>query len=90
VGADDKIFAPFDRIGRPGDPTYIAGQGGQSGPIQNGSGSGVGIDNQSLIPFRDVFGLFRDFANSQLDSAQVPITLKDFVRDYFSRLEPTE
>ena len=37
-----------------------------------------------------VYGLFFDYAQSALDRQQVPITLKDFVRDYFSRLEPTE
>ena len=90
VGADDQVFAPFNRIGKPGDPSFIAGQGGDSGPTQTGNGNGVGIDNQSLVPYRSVFNDFLDFANNQLDSAQVPITLKDFVRDYFSRLEPTE
>jgi NTE family protein len=33
---------------------------------------------------------FYDYAQTSLDRQQVPITLKDFVRDYFSRLEPTE
>ena len=37
-----------------------------------------------------VFDLYYDFAQSALDRQQVPITLKDFVRDYFSRLEPVE
>ena len=57
---------------------------------QTGSGSGVGFDNDSVVPYRSVLGLFREFANFQLDRQQVPITLKDLVRDYFSRLEPTE
>jgi hypothetical protein len=37
-----------------------------------------------------VFDIFSSFANAQLDRQQVPITLKDMVRDYFSRLEPTQ
>jgi hypothetical protein len=41
------------------------------------------------VPYRSVYDLYRDFANNQLDRQQVPITLKDLVRDYFSRLEPT-
>jgi hypothetical protein len=85
----DPFFAPFDRIGEPGDPSYIAGQGGDGGPDQTGSGSGVGFNNDSVVPYSSVFDLFLNFANYQLDSAQVPITLKDLVRDYFSRLEPT-
>jgi hypothetical protein len=90
VSGLDDLFAPFDRIGRPGDPSFVAGQGGDGGTDQQGSGSGIGFDNDSVVPYRSVFDLFSDFANSQLDRQQVPITLKDLVRDYFSRLEPTE
>ena len=48
--------------------------------------------NLSLYRIADesVFDLFHDYAQSALERQQVPITLKDFVRDYFSRLEPTE
>ena len=80
----------FDRFGRPGDPDFIAGQGGNGGTDQTGSGSGVGFDNDSVVPYASVFNLFYDYAQTALDRQQVPITLKDFVRDYFSRLEPTE
>ena len=90
VSGLDDVFAPFDRIGEPGDPSYIAGQGGDGGQDQTGSGSGVGFDNDALVPYSSVLDLFRQFANFQLDRQQVPITLKDLVRDYFSRLEPTE
>ncbi|MGH2394485.1 MAG: hypothetical protein ACRDGH_13535, partial [Candidatus Limnocylindria bacterium] len=64
--------------------------GGDGGTDQTGSGSGVGFDNDSVVPYRSVLELFSNFANYQLDRQQVPITLKDLVRDYFSRLEPTE
>jgi hypothetical protein len=52
IEGDDSVFAPFNRIGQPGDPSFIAGQGGDGGPIQTGNGSGTGIDNQSLVPYR--------------------------------------
>jgi hypothetical protein len=89
---DDQgsILTDFDRFGRPGDPDFIAGQGGNGGTDQTGSGSGVGFDNDSVVPYSSVFNLFYDYAQTALDRQQVPITLKDFVRDYFSRLEPTE
>jgi hypothetical protein len=84
------VLADFDRFGRPGDPDFIAGSGGNGGTDQSGSGSGAGFDNDSVVPYASVFDLFNDFAQAALDRQQVPITLKDFVRDYFSRLEPTE
>jgi hypothetical protein len=90
VDGSDGVFTDFDRIGQPGDPDFIAGQGGNGGNEQTGSGSGAGFDNDSVVPYSSVFGLFRDFANNRLDSTDVPVTLKDFVRDYFSRLEPTQ
>jgi hypothetical protein len=85
----DSFYAPFSRFGRPGDPSYIAGQGGSGGQQKPGSQTGAGFDNGSVVPYRSVFDAFLNFANNQLDNQQVPITLKDFVRDYFSRLEPT-
>ena len=90
VDDDEGILSDFDRIGRPGDPDFVAGGGGNGGTDQQGSGSGVGFDNDAVVPYRSVFGLFHDYAQASLDRQQVPITLKDLVRDYFSRLEPTE
>ena len=90
VDGDDGVLSDFDRIGRPGDPDFVAGSGGDGGTEQPGTGTGVGFDNDAVVPYRSVYGLFFDYAQSALDRQQVPITLKDFVRDYFSRLEPTE
>ena len=87
---EGSVLTDFDRFGRPGDPDFIAGRGGNGGTDQTGSGSGVGFDNDSVVPYASVFDLFHDYAQTALDRQQVPITLKDFVRDYFSRLEPVE
>ena len=89
VDGEQGILSDFHRFGRPGDPDFIAGGNGSGGTDQSGSGSGVGFDNDSVVPYRSVYDLFHDYAQSSLDRQQVPITLKDFVRDYFSRLEPT-
>ncbi|HEX2222090.1 MAG TPA: hypothetical protein VHK06_06150 [Candidatus Limnocylindria bacterium] len=86
----DDLFAPFDRIGRPGEPSFVAGQGSEGGEEQTGSSTGSGFDNDAVVPYRSVYDAFLGFANNQLDRAEVPITLKDLVRDYFTRLEPTE
>jgi hypothetical protein len=90
VDDNQGVLSDFDRIGRPGDPDFIAGAGGDGGNEQTGSGTGAGFDNDSVVPYSSVFDLFNDYAQSALDRQQVPITLKDFVRDYFSRLEPVE
>ncbi|MDQ3880933.1 MAG: hypothetical protein M3295_07670, partial [Chloroflexota bacterium] len=84
----DDVFAPFDRLGEPGEPTYVSGQGGEGGSERPGTQSGVGIDADSQVEYGSVYDVFLDFANAQLDRQQVPITLEDFVRDYFTRIEP--
>ena len=77
-----------DPVGRPGDPSYIPGVGGD-GQIQQGQGQGQGTNNQSIVPYTNVFQDFYDFAITSLDRSYVPIDVKDYVRDYFSSLNPT-
>jgi hypothetical protein len=89
VGPDlGSVFAPFDRLGRPGDPSYVAGTGGD-GQTQAGNQPGQGVDNGSYVPYQDVFTDFYRFAQTSLDRSYVPTSLKDFVRDYFSSLDPS-
>jgi hypothetical protein len=82
------VYAPFDRLGKPGDPSYIAGQGGD-GQTQQGQTPGQGADNPAIVPYQQVFGDFADYAQTALDRSYVPLAMKDYVRDYFSALDPT-
>ncbi len=84
-----SVYAPFDRLGRPGDPTYVAGTGGDGGQVQPGSGTGTGTANPAIVPYADVFADFYRYAQVSLDRSYVPIAVKDLVRDYFSALDPT-
>ena len=47
-------------------------------------------EQRTRTPYERVYSDFHDYERSTLDREQVPITLKDLVRDYFSRLEPTK
>ena len=82
------MFAPFDRVGKPGDPSYVAGTGGD-GQTQQGNGTGGGTNNGALTPYQQVFADFQQYAQTSLDRGYVPLSVKDFVRDYFSSLDPT-
>ena len=82
------IFAPFDRLGKPGDPSYVAGTGGD-GQTQQGNQSGQGQNNGALTPYQQVFTDFYDYALTSLDRSYVPLSVRDFVHDYFSSLDPT-
>jgi hypothetical protein len=82
------VFAPFDRLGRPGDPSYVAGSGGD-GQTQQGNQQGQGQNNGSYVPYQDVYSDFYQYANTSLDRSYVPLSVKDYVRDYFSSLDPS-
>jgi hypothetical protein len=89
LGADlSSVFAPFDRLGKPGDPSYVSGTGGD-GQTQQGSGTGSGVDNGALTPYQQVYADFFDYAQTSLDRGYVPLSIKDYVRDYFSSLDPS-
>jgi hypothetical protein len=83
-----SVFAPFDRLGRPGDPSYVAGTGGD-GQTQQGNSTGQGQNNGALTPYQQVFSDFYDYALTTLDRNYVPLSVKDYVRDYFSSLDPS-
>ena len=90
LGADLKqIFAPFDRLGRPGDPSYVSGVGGD-GQTTQGNQQGAGVDPGSYVPYSDVYSDFYSYALKTLDRDYVPLSIKDYFRDYFSSLNPSQ
>jgi hypothetical protein len=89
LGADlSSVFAPFDRLGKPGDPSYVAGTGGD-GQTQQGSQVGSGSNNGALTPYQQVYSDFQQYAQTSLDRGYVPLSIKDYVREYFSSLDPS-
>jgi len=45
-------------------------------------------EEQSLVPYNQVFGDYRNAAFQALEDEYIPLGLKGYVRDYFSYLEP--
>jgi hypothetical protein len=50
---------------------------------------GSGTDNGALTPYQQVFTDFERYAQTSLDRGYVPLSVKDYVRDYFSSLDPS-
>ena len=50
--------------------------------------TGNGVDNGALTPYQKVYADFYQFAQTSLDRNYVPLSVKDYVRDYFSSLDP--
>jgi hypothetical protein len=42
-----------------------------------------------LTPYQQVFPVFEQYAQSSLDRGYIPLSVKDYVRDYFSSLNPS-
>jgi hypothetical protein len=90
LGGDlSKVFAPFDRIGQPGDPSYVAGTGGD-GQVTQGNQQGAGVDPGSYVSYQQVYAQFQQFAMTTLDRGYLPLSVRDFVKDYFSSLDPSK
>ena len=90
LGGDlGNVFAPFDRLGHPGDPSYIAGNGGD-GQTTQGNQQGAGVDPGSYVGYQQVFSDFYSYALTTLDRGYVPLSVRDYVRDYFSSLDPNK
>ena len=91
LGGDlGNIFAPFDRLGQPGDPSYISGSGG-NGQVTQGNQQGAGVDPGSYVPYNaGLLGLPATSALTTLDRGYLPLSVRDFVRDYFSSLDPSQ
>ncbi|MBK7893487.1 MAG: hypothetical protein IPJ90_01015 [Anaerolineaceae bacterium] len=45
-------------------------------------------DEQSIVPYEQVFGDYQNAANEALADDYIPLGLKGYIRDYFSSLEP--
>ena len=76
-------------LGKPGDPSYVSGTGGD-GQTQQGNQQGQGTNNGTLTPYQQVFTDFERYAQTSLDRGYIPLSIKDYVRDYFSSLDPTK
>jgi hypothetical protein len=42
-----------------------------------------------LTPYQQVYADFYRYAQTSLDRGYVPLSIKDYVRDYFSSLDPS-
>jgi len=80
------VYADFDRLGRPGDPSYVTGPGSRGTETQ-GQGHGQGDPNQALVPWTDVYRDFQQVAQDAIDHSYVPVGVRDYVRGYFTSLD---
>ena len=55
-----------------------------------GFATDISVDNGTLTPYQQVYADFDRYAQTSLDRGYVPLSIKDYVRDYFSSLDPSQ
>ncbi|MDW8144715.1 MAG: hypothetical protein RMJ48_00195 [Roseiflexaceae bacterium] len=90
TGSSDLVYQPFTPDGQPRDIERIQGQEGAGGQtqIQQGQLNAPGSVSPLQTPYQQVLREYQRAAGEALDRSAIPPHLKDYVRDYFSRLEP--
>jgi hypothetical protein len=89
-GDSGLVYQPYNPNNQPGTPDVVQGQQGPGGEsqVQQGQGNLPGANNPSLVPYQQVLPQYQQSAGEALDQSAIPPHLKNYVRDYFSQLEP--
>jgi hypothetical protein len=87
---ETQIFSPWQRPETNGEELFIPGQEAGEGETttREGQNPQAGIANPALVPYNQVFLQYLNSANQAIQQGYVPGNLKDYVRNYFSSLEP--
>lgn len=93
TGQAEEVFVPDfeDLSGEPGEdvelPAECIANPAACGGLLDERPTAFG-DEQSRVPYNEVFADYRDAAYQALDSEPIPLGMKGYIRDYFSSLEP--
>jgi hypothetical protein len=84
----DPVYAPTLPGGAPGQQQTIPGQGGGDSP-PTGTTQGQGANTPSGVPYDQVYQQYRDRALQGIDDPNIPPELREYIRQYFTNLDPT-
>jgi hypothetical protein len=87
---ESQVYAPWHRTASNGSQVFIPGQETQQGQTTATESKNPmpGVTNPALIPYAQVFYNYTNVANQAIDQNYIPTNLVDYVRLYFSSLEP--
>lgn len=87
---DDQVYAPWKSISGSGEQLFISGQDTGQGESQSTEGEAniPGTTNPALVPYSQVFYTYLNAANQTIQQSYIPADLLEYVRLYFSQLEP--
>ncbi|MFQ6101286.1 MAG: hypothetical protein ACE5OS_08630 [Anaerolineae bacterium] len=82
----DEVYVPY-RFDEEGAGVNVGREGGEGVPT-----GGVPLpapeSGRASVPYREVYADYADQAGAALEGSYIPLGLKQYVRDYFSSLEP--
>jgi uncharacterized protein YfcZ (UPF0381/DUF406 family) len=86
----NQVYAPWQRPVSSGNELFIPGQETGQGETQSTQGQSnlPGVSNPSLVPYQQVFFNYLSAANLALQQSYVPAELSEYIRQYFSQLNP--
>ena len=85
-GSEDNVYAPR-RINGQGQQVVLDDTKGEVAPNPNGP-KNPAPDGQSSVAYQQVYGEYNKAADDALSNNEVPPDKRDYVRDYFSSLDP--
>ena len=86
TGSENSVYAP-GRVGNQGEQVVLDDPQGQVAPDPNGS-KNTAPQGQSTVPYQAVYSDYAKSADEAIQKDEVPPELRDYVRDYFSSLDP--
>ena len=82
----DEVYVP-DRFDEEGAGVDVGREGGEGVPV--GDAPLPAPDGgRASVPYREVYAEYADQAGAALEGSYIPLGMKQYVRDYFSSLEP--
>ena len=73
-----------------GEELFVPGQDTDQGETQTNEKPDPfgGVNNPGFVPYRTVYQDYLDAASQAMDQSYIPVQMKDYIRDYFTQLEP--
>jgi hypothetical protein len=85
-----QVFVPWDRLPTGDESVFIPGQDTDQGETQTREQQDPlpGAHRPAIMPYYEVFETYLNSANQTIEQSYIPSSLKDYIREYFSQLEP--
>ncbi len=90
VGDADSVYSPF--AAGQGKDEFVGGQQGADGQTQTQQGKSPlpGTNSPAVVPYTQVYRQYAQIAGQTMERTYIPSGLQNFVKEYFSELEPTQ